>query len=198
MAVRPDDEIAGLDEALFGQERVFHARAAAFVVMGDAHFPGKATGHDHLIGRGDILLGGVVIHHQKHAILVEHLLCAHGAEGFNGQRAGDVVGEHAGKRTFHDLTRFADLFVGVHLKYFLGKRHCHDSISRKKYDLRFAPAGKRALSLRGGGGAMLCALYAEASRGRARGSLRQNAGSANPRPAPNHRCGALRNDRPRA
>ena len=131
MAVRADDEIAGLDEALFGQERMFHARAAAFVIMGDAHFPGKAPRYDDLIGRSDILLRGVVIHDEKHTILVEDLFGSHGVEGLDGERAGDVVGEHAGKGTFHDLSGFPDLLVGVHLKYFLGKRHCHGSISRK-------------------------------------------------------------------
>ena len=64
-------------------------------------------------------------HDKEDFILVEHLLGAHSAERLDSQRAGDVVSQYTGKRTFHDLPDFTDFLVRVHLQDLLGKSHCH-------------------------------------------------------------------------
>ena len=133
VAVRADHEVAGLHEALFGQEGVLDAAVAAFIVVGDVHFLRELAGHHHLIGGIDVLLRGEVVHHQKDAILVEHLGRAHRPEGLDGERSGDVVGEHAGKMAVDDLPGFTDFFIRVGLKDFLGKSMRHGT----------APEGKR-------------------------------------------------------
>ena len=101
--------------------------------MGNAHFLRELAGHHHLIGGIDVLLRGEVVHHQKDAILVEHLGRAHRPEGLDGERSGDVVGEHAGKMAVDDLPGFTDFFIRVGLKDFLGKSMRHGT----------APEGKR-------------------------------------------------------
>ena len=108
------------------------AAVAAFIVVGDVHFLRELAGHHHLIGGIDVLLRGEVVHHQKDAILVEHLGRAHRPEGLDGERSGDVVGEHAGKMAVDDLPGFTDFFIRVGLKDFLGKSMRHGTAPEGK------------------------------------------------------------------
>jgi len=101
---------------------VLDAAVSALVVMGDVLFGREPAADHHLVGGSDVLLRGEVVHHQKDAILVEHLGRAHRPEGLDGERSGDVVGEHAGKMAVDDLPVSGDFFVCVFLQNFL--REC--------------------------------------------------------------------------
>ena len=50
VTVRAHQDVAGPHQALFGQQGVFHAAFAAFVVAGDAHFGREGAGHHNLVG----------------------------------------------------------------------------------------------------------------------------------------------------
>ena len=106
--------------------------------MRHAHFFGKLAGHHDLIRRIDVFLGREVIHHQKNAILVEHLGRTHCPEGLDGERRGDVVGEDAGKLAVDDLSGFADFFVRVGLKNFLRECKRHGGSQKVKNSLNFS------------------------------------------------------------
>ena len=70
---------------------------------------------------------------RKTRSLSNTLAATHRPEGLDGERSGDVVGEHAGKMAVDDLPGFTDFFIRVGLKDFLGKSMRHGT----------APEGKR-------------------------------------------------------
>ena len=126
VAVRADDHVTGAHQAAFGQQGVFHAAVAAFVIVGDALLLGELAADHHLVGRGDVLLGREVVHDQGDLVLVEHAAGAHALEGFDGQGAGDVIGQHQGQAALDDLSVALDEVVGVGLQDLLRKRLRHD------------------------------------------------------------------------
>jgi hypothetical protein len=79
----------------------------------------------HLNGGLDVLLGGEVVHDQRHAVFVKHLLCAHGAEGLDGQRCGDVVGQRQRDIALDNLSCLGDLLVGMLLQNLLHEGMSH-------------------------------------------------------------------------
>ena len=65
VAVGADDEVAGADDALLGQERVLDAHAADLVVVRDS-LRADEVAHDlGLLGGLDVLVGRVVVGHQR-------------------------------------------------------------------------------------------------------------------------------------
>lgn len=139
VAVRADDHVSGADKTEFGQQSVFNAAIATFVIMGDAHFLRKLAADEHLIRGIDVFLRSEVVHHQKDPILVENPVCAHGPKRLDGERPGNVVGKDAGKLAIDDLSGFADLFIRVSLKNFLSKRMRHEKGSGKGWRLQTVP-----------------------------------------------------------
>ena len=67
-----------------------------------------------------------MVHDQGDLVLVEHAAGAHALEGFDGQGAGDVIGQHQGQAALDDLSVALDDVVGVGLQDLLRKRLRHD------------------------------------------------------------------------
>ena len=57
MAVGTDDQIAGHDNALFGQEGMFDTAVASLVIVGNPLLPGKLPDELALFSGADVLVG---------------------------------------------------------------------------------------------------------------------------------------------
>ncbi len=125
MAVSADDQIAGAHQPTLGQQGVLHPAVAALIVVGDALLFRKFAADQHLIGRINVFLGREVIHDQGDFLPVENLFRAHAAKRLDGQRAGDVVGQHQGYPALNDLAVASHRLVGMGLQNFLCKRLRH-------------------------------------------------------------------------
>ena len=119
VAVRPDHDVAGADQAVLRQDGVFDAHVAALVIVGDVHLAGKIAHDLDLFGRVDVLVGGEVVTDQGHAVLVENLVHAHPANGLDGERRGYIVGQHHGHAALDDLSVRGDGLVRMPLQYLL-------------------------------------------------------------------------------
>ena len=93
VAVGPDDEVAGPDDALLRQEGVLDAHLAHLPVMLEALLVGEVAQHLRLLGAGDVLVGREVVGHQGHAVLVPDLADAGRPELLDGDGRGDIVAE---------------------------------------------------------------------------------------------------------
>gem|GEM_PF-3935739 len=98
------------------------AAVSALVVMGDVLFGREPAADHHLVGGSDVLLRGEMIHHEGNFVFVKDLGGAHGLEALDGQRTGDVIGQHEVKPAVDDLPVSGDFFVCVFLQNFL--REC--------------------------------------------------------------------------
>ena len=105
VAVRADDEVARAHDALLGQQRVLDAHAAHLVVVGNALLACEVAHDLGLLGALDVLVGHVVVGHERDLLRVEHALDADLAELLDGDGGGDVVGEHEVEIAFDQLTR---------------------------------------------------------------------------------------------
>ena len=105
MAVGADDEVARADDALLGKQRMLDAHAAHLVVVGDTLLA-REIAHDlGLLGALDVLVGDVMVGHERDLRGIEHLLNANLAEFFDGDGGGNVVGQHEVEIAFDQLTR---------------------------------------------------------------------------------------------
>ena len=140
VAVRADDEVARAHDALLRQQRMFHAHAAHLVVVGDALLA-REVAHDlGLLGALDVLVGDVMVGHERDLRGIEHLLDADLAEFLDGDGGRDVVGQHEVKIAFDQLARHhfvqarmggKDLFRHGH-----GTRHACSFVALGRANLR--------------------------------------------------------------
>ncbi len=103
VGVGADDQVAGTDDALFGQQRVLDAHAADLPVVLDPLGAGEVAHPLGLPGALDVLVGGVVVGHEAHPRAVEHLGRAQVLEDPDGDGCGDVVGEGDVEVALHEL-----------------------------------------------------------------------------------------------
>ncbi len=94
MAIRPDDQIPGADEPLFGQEGVLDAHLADLEVVGDLVVAGERPHRLGLLGGLDVLVRGEVVGHEGDLLFVKDRLLAELGELIDGDRGGDVVSKH--------------------------------------------------------------------------------------------------------
>ncbi|OPY89946.1 MAG: hypothetical protein A4E73_02751 [Syntrophaceae bacterium PtaU1.Bin231] len=125
MAVRPDHEIPGQDNALFGQQRMLHAGVAAFVVMLEALFAGEIPYGFGLHGRADVLVGREMIRHQDHFAAVEDLLSSGLPELADGDRRRDVIAQRDVHPRIDDHSRSNFPVLRVVAQDLFGDGHTH-------------------------------------------------------------------------
>ena len=93
MAVRADDAVAGADQSLFRKDGVFHAHPAHVEEILHIVLAGEFPHPLDLFRRFDVLVGGEVIHHQRHPALVENTAGAATLKFIDRHRRGDVVAQ---------------------------------------------------------------------------------------------------------
>ena len=71
VGVGADDDLAGGDQALFGQQGVLHAHLAHVVEVGDVEALGKLSGLGAQLGGLDVLAGGGVVQHDRDLVLIK-------------------------------------------------------------------------------------------------------------------------------
>ena len=127
MGIGADDEVAGHAHAALGQKRVLNTRAALLPVVGDVLVVREITHLLGLLGALDVLVGRIVVRHQAHAIAVEDVPGAQLVEDVDGDRRGDVVGEHQVQVALDQLPRPHLVQAGVRRQDLLGHGHgsCH-------------------------------------------------------------------------
>jgi hypothetical protein len=99
VAVRADDDVAGSDQSVFGQDGVLDAHVSAFVIVGDVHLACKVAHDLDLLGGIDVLVRREVITDQGHAVLVEDLSSRPYPAGLDGQ--GAVISLASTRETRH-------------------------------------------------------------------------------------------------
>ncbi len=122
--VGADDDVAGADHALLGQQRVLDAHAADLVVVRDALLARELAHHLGLLGGLDVLVGRVVVGHERDlgrgprrcpTPILRELL--------DGDRRGDVVGEHEVELAVDELPGLDLVEAGVRGEDLLGDGH---------------------------------------------------------------------------
>ncbi len=93
MAVGPDDELAGHDEPLLGQEHVADAGLADLVVELEVLLAGELAHELGLLGRGDVLVRHEVVGHEGDPPAVEDLRGADLLEHLDRDGGREIVGE---------------------------------------------------------------------------------------------------------
>jgi len=93
VAVRADDQVAGKNDALFRQQRVFDAHLSAFVEIRYAELEGELADGFALLGGVDVFVRRKMIQNQRHPVAVKNLLPAGRAEFADGDGRRDVVAQ---------------------------------------------------------------------------------------------------------
>ena len=133
MAVCADHAVARAHEPLFGQQGVFDAHFAHVVKVRHLLFLRKFARLFHLAGGLDVLIGGKVIHYERHFVAAFHAAARlfHLVDGDGG---GDVVGKRKIELRFDELARFHAREPRVCGKDLLCHRHSHSVYLLSAFD----------------------------------------------------------------
>ena len=126
MRVGADDDVAGGDQPLLGQQGVLDAHLPHVIKMRDALLPGKAAALGALLGRENVLVWDEVVHDQHDLLRRAHPVKAGLLHLPDGHRAGDIVGQHAVQLGIDQLAGLHPLQPGGPGQYLLC--HCHRHI----------------------------------------------------------------------
>jgi len=102
---------------------VLDTHAADLVVVRDAELAGELPYDLGLLGRLDVLVRRVVVRDQSDLVRIEHGVDADLAELADGDRGGDVVGEHQVEVALDELARHDPVQARVSGQQLLGDRH---------------------------------------------------------------------------
>jgi len=123
VGIRADDAVAGTDDALFRQQRVFDTDTADVIIMQDVVFICEIAHQTALLRRLDILVRRKMIHRQRDAAAVKHMIRPGAFKFIDRNGSGDVVSVNDIKLCLDQLAGLYFTQTRVRSKDFLC--HCH-------------------------------------------------------------------------